>query len=225
MKKKRNNLKNNILFITVLIVGCFIFTNNYVLGETFWDQAANWYSNGSTNSYLDTNVVSELANIVEIIGTGVIAIATVVLGIKYVLGSVTDKASVKENLITLLVACFFFFGWSNIRDIVIKNVDYNQTTGNLAVSGISGKTQLFIFNGTNSLETAFASVFSIVILVAKFVAVIATVYMGVKYIFSGPEVKAKLKEKSIMYIIGIILIFTTLNVLSFISSSINNALV
>ena len=66
---------------------------------------------------------------------------------------------------------------------------------------------------------------SIVILVAKFVAVIATVYMGVKYIFSGPEVKAKLKEKSIMYIIGIILIFTTLNVLSFISSSINNALV
>ena len=49
--------------------------------------------------------------------------------------------------------------------------------------------------------------------------------MGVKYIFSGAEGKAKLKEKGIMYIVGIILIFTTLNILTFISESINNALI
>lgn len=212
------------IFILIM-VNIFVLVNFVLAADNFWDQASDWYSAGGTETYLDSNVLSEIANIVEIIGTAVIAIATVVLGIKYVLGSVTDKASVKENMITLLVACIFFFGWSNIRDLLINNIQYDSSTGNIAVSKITGSTQLFIFSGTNSLESAFASIFSIIILIAKLVAVIATVYMGVKYIFSGAEQRAKLKEKGIMYIVGIILIFTTINVLSFISSSINNALV
>lgn len=212
------------IFILIM-VNIFVLVNFVLAADNFWDQAADWYSAGGTETYLDSNVLSEIANIVEIIGTAVIAIATVVLGIKYVLGSVTDKASVKENMITLLIACIFFFGWSNIRDLLINNIQYDSSTGNIAVSKITGSTQLFIFSGTNSLESAFASIFSIIILIAKLVAVIATVYMGVKYIFSGAEQRAKLKEKGIMYIVGIILIFTTINVLSFISSSINNALV
>lgn len=212
------------IFILIM-VNVFVLVNFVLAADNFWDQAADWYSAGGTETYLDSNVLSEIANIVEIIGTAVIAIATVVLGIKYVLGSVTDKASVKENMITLLIACIFFFGWSNIRDLLINNIQYDSSTGNIAVSKITGSTQLFIFSGTNSLESAFASIFSMIILIAKLVAVIATVYMGVKYIFSGAEQRAKLKEKGIMYIVGIILIFTTINVLSFISSSINNALV
>lgn len=212
------------IFILIM-ANIFILVNFVLAADNFWDQAADWYSAGGTETYLDSNVLSEIANIVEIIGTAVIAIATVVLGIKYVLGSVTDKASVKENMITLLIACIFFFGWSNIRDLLINNIQYDSSTGNIAVSKITGSTQLFIFSGTNSLESAFASIFSLIILIAKLVAVIATVYMGVKYIFSGAEQRAKLKEKGIMYIVGIILIFTTINVLSFISSSINNALV
>lgn len=208
-----------------------IFFNNLYASDSqnnstydFWSEASQWYSQGSTDIYFDSSVISQIANIVETIGTGAIAIATVVLGIKYVLGSVSDKVSVKENLVTLLVACIFFFGWSNIRGLLIRNISYDQNTGNIAVSGVSGNTQLFIFNGS-SLESAFASVFSIIVLAAKFIAVIVTVYMGVKYIFSGPEVKAKLKEKSAMYIIGIILIFTTLNVLSFISTAINKTFI
>lgn len=190
----------------------------------FWNEASNWYKPGSTDIYFNASVISDIAGIVEKIGTGVIAIATVVLGIKYLIGSVSDRASVKENMITLLIACIFFFGWTNIRGLIIRNITYDPNTENIAVSGISGDTQLFIFNGS-SLESAFASVFSIIVLVAKFIAVIVTVYMGVKYIFSGPEVKAKLKEKSIMYIIGIIMIFTTLNILSFISTAINNSFI
>ena len=166
----------------------------------FWDKASQWYSEGETTTYFNSSVLSQIASVVEVIGTGVIAIATVVLGIKYIFGSVSDKVSVKENLVTLLIACIFFFGWSNIRGLLIKNINYDQSTGNIAVSGISGDTQLFIFNGS-SLESTFASIFSIIILIAKFIAVIVTVYMGVKYIFSGPEVKAKLKERSAMYII------------------------
>lgn len=219
-------MKDKKLMVRVFVILLFIlccFTTMEVNAIDFWDQATEWYKPGATNTYLDTSVISDIAEMVEVIGTAVIAIATVVLGIKYVLGSVTDKAEVKDSMITLLFACIFFFGWSSLRGILIKNVGYDS---NGAVTGISGATQLFIFAGNNggSLENAFASVFSVVIIIAKLIAVLVTVYMGVKYIFAGSEGKAKLKEKGVMYIIGILLIFTTLNILSFISDAINNAL-
>lgn len=220
-------MKKNKIFRKIIQMTFILFVIASAISTTraadFWNQASKWYSGGSTNTYLDSSVIDEMSDVVEVIGTGVIAIATVVLGIRYVLGSVTEKADVKESMVTLLVACIFFFGWSNLRNILITNISIDKSTG--AVTGISGKTQLFIFsNQSQSLETALAQVFSIVILIAKVIAVIATVYMGVKYIFSGAEGKAKLKEKGVMYIIGILLIFTTLNVLSFVSQSINQTL-
>lgn len=219
MKKKKLLIKTFVILIFMLFTGFELEVN----AADFWNQATNWYSNGSTDVYLNTSIISDIANMVEVVGTAAIAIATVVLGIKYVLGSVTEKADVKDSMVTLLFACLFFFGWSNLRGILIKNVGYDS---NGAVTGISGATQLFIFAGQGgvTLENAFATIFSIVIIIAKLIAVLATVYMGVKYIFSGSEGKAKLKDKGVMYIIGILLIFTTLNILSFISDAINNAL-
>lgn len=211
-------LRKSILITTMLMMCVSIFS---VEAAGFWEQASNWYQGGSTTTYLDTSIVTELANMVEVVGTAVIAIATVVLGIKYILGSVTEKADVKDSMATLLVACIFFFGWSSLRGILIKGVTYDQ---NGAVTGISGASQLFIFSGTSTLQGAFAKIFSVVIIIAKIIAVVATVYMGVKYIFSGAEGKAKLKDKGVMYIIGILLIFTTLNILSFVSNAINQAL-
>ncbi len=198
-----------------------LFSCTILNAAGFWDQAADWYSKGSTNTYLDSSIMSELATMVEVVGTGVIAIATVVLGIKYILGSVTEKADVKEQMVTLLVACIFFFGWSSLRGIIIKGVGFDA---NGTVTSINGSSQLFIFEGSNSLEKAFAKIFSIVIIIGKVITLLATIYMGVKYIFSGAEGKAKLKSKGIMYIVGVILIFATLNILSFVSNSINQAL-
>ncbi len=214
--------KNDTFKVLIFTVMMLVFVARIVNAAAFWDQAKEWYDQGSTNTYLDVNVINDLGSMVEVVGTGVIAIATVVLGIKYVLGSVTDKASVKENMITLLVACIFFFGWSNIRSVVIKGVNF--TGAAVAEGGISQGAQIFLLADGATLEQALAQVFSIVIAFAKVIAVICTLYMGVKYIFSGAEGKAKLKEKGIMYIVGIILIFTTLNILSFISDAIVNSI-
>lgn len=220
MKKRRVITKIMIIALFILFLS---LKNNSINAIDFWDQATNWYKPGATNTYLDASVITDIGKLVEIIGTAVIAIATVVLGVKYVLGSVTDKAEVKDSMVTLLFACIFFFGWSSLRGVLIKNVGYDS---NGAVTGITGATQLFIFAGENGngLENAFATIFSVVIIIAKIIAVLATIYMGVKYIFAGSEGKAKVKEKGVMYIIGILLIFTTLNILSFISDAINNAL-
>lgn len=220
--KKNMKFKNIIngfnIFILVMILlssAQMVFAagnNDY----NFWDVASNWYQQGETNTYLDDSVLSQIANIIEIVGTGVIAIATVVLGIRYILGSATQRADVKDNMITLLVACLFFFGWSNLREILISGVTF---TGN-GVSKVDGTSKFNIFDPT-SLSATLGNVFGIVLNVGKAVALIATVYIGIKYVFSGAEGKSQLKEKGIMYIIGIILIFSTLNIVTFISKAVN----
>ena len=95
--------KTNVVFKICIIMMIFTFIGfgNDIMAIDFWDQATNWYKPGATNTYLDANVIDDIGKMVEIIGTAVIAIATVVLGIKYVLGSVTDKAEVKDGMVTL----------------------------------------------------------------------------------------------------------------------------
>lgn len=204
--------KKNIFFMLILLL--FVGTiGNEVLaanGLEWWDQSTNWYSSQTSNSVgLNTNMLDGIANLVEIVGTAVIAIATVVIGAKFMLGSVQGKVEAKENLMTLLVACFFFFGWTNIRDLLI--------TGNASgENGITGSTQLIFFQGGN-LQTTFAQVFTFIVLIAKLLCVLAIIYMGVKYIFAGANAKAQLKEKSPAMIIGIILIFCAVNVVGFIA--------
>ncbi len=223
IKMKKNLRLKNIIngFNIFLLVMILLSTAQTVFAGTtndydFWNVAGTWFQQGQTNTYLDESVLSQIANIVEIVGTGVIAIATVVLGIRYILGSATQRADVKDNMITLLVACLFFFGWSNLRGILISGVTFS---GN-GVSNISGNAKFNIFDPT-SLAKTLGNVFGIVLNIGKAVALIATVYIGFKYVFSGAEGKSQLKEKGIMYIIGIILIFSTFNIITLVSKAVN----
>ena len=72
-----------------------------------------------------------------------------------------------------------------------------------------------------SLEATLGNIFGIILTVAKAVALVAIVYIGFKYVFSGAEGKSKLKEKGILYVIGVILIFSTFNIITFISRAVN----
>ena len=217
IKKIINTLN---IFTLVLII---LSSTQIVLAEdttsndyNFWDKATDWYTPGQTDTYLDQSVLSQIANIVEVVGTGVIAIATVVLGIRYILGSATQRADVKDNLITLLVACLFFFGWSNLRGILISGVTFNG----VGVSKVDGTSNFNLFDPT-SLEATLGNIFGIILTVAKALALVAIVYIGFKYVFSGAEGKSKIKKKGILYVIGVILIFSTFNIITFISRAVN----
>lgn len=212
-------MKKKVLLLTFLLI---LITNLsiYASSGSWIDGAMNFKPDPSGNGivYLDDFVLKDIANLVEVAGTGIIAIATVVIGVKYLLGSVADKVSAKENLITLLVACFFFFGWSNIRTILIKGITFSNDG---VVKSMNETAGLKILDMSNGFGGVFKSLFGITLTVAQMIAILATAYMGIKYVFGGAENKAKLKEKSIGYVIGIIMIFTTLNFLKFISSAIN----
>jgi hypothetical protein len=213
LNNKKTNKKINVKFFKIIILTmfvCFVATYFVNVNADFWGDANKWYgtvnlSDASETSGVRSGIFKELADMINILGTSVIVIATIILGVKYMLGSVESKADVKENLITLLVACLFFFGWQAIRDLLAPN-------------------NVFVFTNGGTFAATVGSVFSTVLYMLKFIVISAVIYVGVKYIFAGASGKADLKSKSGLFVIGIIMALATSNFLTVISNIINEIL-
>lgn len=213
--------KNKIVSLLLLLLLTFsIFGGVYASEESaggymgvkndFWNQATNWFSKVNKNEDFKPGVgevVSTFTNMISVVGTTVFVIVTIFLGIKYMYGSVEAKASVKESLITLLVACVFFFGWDALSNLLFPSNNF-----------------IFIKSSDTSYEQMVGRVFAFATYIAQFLAVIAILYVGIRYIFAGAEGKASLKGKSVTFLIGIILTFCATSFLGFISDVVNDSL-
>lgn len=181
--------------------------NEYVTCKDgdFWGCATNWVKWGDVKK-LDgdaANVIKDVMYMIKLVGTAVIMLVTTALGIKYILASAEGKAEVKDSIVSLFIACLFFFGWDGISSIIMP--------GN----------ELIFTKNTDSLSSIVAKVFSYSMFVLQFVMVAAVIYVGVKYLTSGASGKADLKSKSVQFIIGIIMAFATTSFLTYISNVIN----
>ena len=176
----------------------------------FWGQATNWFNKIETSG--DNPEIKELVDtfqdMINVLGTTVIVLVTIFLGIKYIFGSVESKAGVKEGLVTLIVVCVFFFGWSALRNLLFPN-----------------NSLIFIESTDTSYTSILGRIFSIATFIANILAVLGIVYVGIRYIFAGASGKGELKAKSPMLLIGIILAFASVNFLSYISKVIREIIV
>ena len=69
--------------------------------------------NGTTENVKTQGVVNwvdTVVNIVSIVGSGIAIIALIVLGIKYMMGSVEEKAEYKKTMLPYLIGAVFVFG-------------------------------------------------------------------------------------------------------------------
>jgi type IV secretory pathway VirB2 component (pilin) len=155
------------------------------------------------------DIINTFEDMINVVGTTAIVIATIVLGIRYIIGSVESKTSAKEGLITLLIACIFFFGWTSISNLLYGGSEYDF---------------IFTSDTDNSYTSFVGRLFNTFTYIANVVVIGCIIYVGVKYILAGAEGRSELKGKSIYLIIGIILAFATTNVLTFISDVINETL-
>lgn len=209
--------KIKIMGICIMLVLLFTTISSPVYADFFSD-ATTWYNNAQNagaNGYGQvqdsvSSVINQFSNLIEIAGTAIIIIATMVLGVKYIFGSVNDKISVKENMISLIVACIFFFGWSSIRGLLI--------------TGSGASQQLIIYSGASDFKSMVIIAFSILSVILRIVGVVGVLYVGIKYIFSGAQGRAELKTKSFLMMVGIVLVFAATVVLSTISSVITETL-
>lgn len=217
MKKILNKKNIRVFIITILFVNFFtnIILSSSVLAASngatnvdgMWSKASSWFGkiNTADNSQRAVDIVSEFSSIVNVIGTTLIVIATIFLGIKYIVGSVESKADVKESLITLLIACIFFFGWQGMSAILIPG-------GRLVWSSASD----------TSYKNLVGRTFNNVIFALNVATIAAVIYVGVRYIFSGASGKADLKSRSPYFLIGIIMAFCSVSFLTFVSNVVND---
>ena len=203
--------------LLLLIVFCFCFTPIFATSDyDFWGQANNWFNQGKEEyhngnlSEIDSGaaaVIAKMGEMVNILGTTVILLVTIFLGIKYMFGTFEAKADVKESFVTLLVACVFFFGWDAIWGILFPGGE-------------------FVFNPSSGsgIETPLGIIFSTATSIANFLAIGAILYVGIRYILAGAEGKSDLKAKSGQFFLGIILSFCAVGFLNFVSTLINDVL-
>lgn len=142
--------------------------------------------------------MSPLVRMVRYVGNTIFFAVTVVLGVKYIWGSVESKASVKDSMITLVVAALVFYSWDTISNLFMEGNKLNF---------ISGQWQATVDN-----------VYSIILYVCNFLAVGGLVYIGVRYMMAGAEGRSQLKAKSVTAVLGIIMVYATLSFMNLITS-------
>lgn len=209
---KRKYVKAITLVLYVLMCCALIFSNCYADSDStetskkdFFNAAKDWYDKGTIDE-VNLEPLTEVINYINLLGTVIIVIATMVLGIKFMISSAEGKSEVKQNLFTLLTACIFFFGWKSISDLIMPN------------------NKFFLTEGASDFKSIVAKVYSLAVFVLEIAAIIIIIYIGVKYIFSGATGKSNLKGKSAEFVIGIILTFCTISFLSYLSKVINDSL-
>lgn len=161
---------------------------------SWWTDAYNFF-NGSTagSSIISVDALSNLENILLVVGNMIFFVVTVVLGVKYIWGSVDSKASVKESLITLIIAAIFFYGYSTIKTLFVGS--------SLVKSDFNSSAKV---------------IYNIVMYICNYLAIGGIIYVGIRYMMTGAAGKAELKTKSVPIILGIIMVYATLTFLTFI---------
>lgn len=163
-----------------------------------WWGKANSFWNGAASSVASDalSALNPIVTLVKTVGNMIFVAVTVILGVKYIWGGVESKASVKDSLITLVVAALVFYGWNTISALFMN-----------------GNNLSFISNNATTTAT---SIYSTVLYVANFLAVGGIVYIGVRYMMAGAEGRSELKAKGVPVVLGIIMVYATITFLNLI---------
>lgn len=118
-------MKNKKKLVGVLIIAFIIFIClcSSVHGTiiTPGDYNPNVGTTTAVSSF--STLMKKIVSLVQLIGSGVSIITIAIIAIKYMLGSVQDKAEYKKSLVPYFVGSIFVFSIVNILAIVEKMVN------------------------------------------------------------------------------------------------------
>lgn len=151
------------------------------------------YCKKCNSNNVTTKGLGALQNLVFDIGNIIFLIVTAFLGVKYIWGGVDSKYSVKNSLVTLVVAAIVFYGWNAVTDILnVKEL----LTGSTSATGY---------------QNFATTIYNTIMYIVNVAAIGGIIYIGIKYMMAGADGKAEMKLKLIPVIMGIILVYGTLN--------------
>lgn len=189
------------VFTALVVIIIFAFSQN-VYATDWWNEAHGFLedADGSVGEAAIASL-EPLVEMIKFVGNIIFVAVTIILGVKYIWGSVESKASVKDSLVTLIVAAVVFYGWSSISALFSTGNKLNFVTGD--------------WQGTA------LSIYSTILYVANFLAVGGIIYIGIKYLMAGAEGKSQLKAKGVPIVLGIVMVYATITFLNFILAGFN----
>ena len=121
----RNVLKICYKFLSISVILCVMycaFSNYIVCADSTSDDFNPYeYDPTSTTSEGDTKLLAignDIIGQIQLIGSVVSVIAIIIIGIRYMLGSVEEKAQYKETMMPYLIGAVLVFGITNVLAIV-----------------------------------------------------------------------------------------------------------
>ena len=105
-----------VLSITFLVYLSFGF-NVYGFNADDWNPIDNVSIQGGS---VINNLGKTITGIIRIVGSAVSIIAILLIGIKYMLGSIEEKAEYKKSMGPYIIGAIMVFGISNIVDILYQ---------------------------------------------------------------------------------------------------------
>ena len=152
----------------------------------------------SDDTTLDVEFVTNLENMIRLLGTFIAVGVLMIIGIKYMTGSIEEKANYKKTMMPYLIGCIFLFGASIIAPQIIET-----------------------FKETKTAEDAGNTVLGLIQTVGTFVAVAVLMILGIKYMLGSIEERASYKKSMLPYLIGAILLFGAVNITAAIANNIS----
>ncbi len=129
---------------------------------------------------------------IRTVGTLIAVGALMFIGIRYVFGSIEEKANYKKSMIPYVIGCLVLFGASAVAPQFGELCENFKTkTDTTAIGNI---------------------VLGIIQLIGSFAAVGTIMVLGIKYVTGTIEERASYKKSMIPYIVGCVLIFGAVNI-------------
>lgn len=121
MKTKLKTMIMSTIILTILLTGSQVFalSASSIIGD-----ANNWLNEGASDSKISTDeawqVLKPIGQILVAIGSVVLVICFMYLGIKYMSADPSGKADVKQKLIGLVIATVVIYGGIGLFTIIIN---------------------------------------------------------------------------------------------------------
>lgn len=142
---------------------------------------------------LNLGFVDDVTEFIRTIGSFIAVGVLMIIGIRYMMGSIEERASYKKSMMPYIIGCFILFGAANLIPAL---KDIAET-----------------INGDN-VETMGNSILGIIQAIGTYISVGILMTIGIRYMMGSVEERASYKKSMIPYLIGAILLFAAVNITS-----------
>jgi len=147
------------------------------------------------NDDIEIEFQDKLVEVIRTIGIFIAVGALMVIGIKYITGSIEEKAQYKKSMPPYVIGCVILFGAATIAPEIME-----------------------IFKENNEVEDVGNTVLGLIQVIGTFIAVGTIMILGLKYMTGSLEQRAEYKRSMLPLVIGCVILFGAVNITAMIAN-------